>query len=110
MKSTLADETLALLECVEATVYLSHILLDLAQLANIKIKSFVDNKSLVDTLYSSKGIDDRGLRIDMAVLQDMLEKDEFDEMSWIDTSQQLANSLTKGSASTMQLRAAISKD
>ena len=56
VKSTLAAETLALLECVEAAVYLSNIVLNLAQLANKKIRCFVDNKSLVDTLYSLKGL------------------------------------------------------
>lgn len=70
----------------------------------------MDNKSLVDALHSCKNVDDRRLRIDIAVLRDMLERGEIGEVSWVDTSQQLADCLTKKGASTERLRAAVSRD
>ncbi|KAK3874883.1 hypothetical protein Pcinc_020202 [Petrolisthes cinctipes] len=110
VKSTLSAEALALLECAETAVYLASILSELSGSGKFKIKCFVDNKSLVDALYSSRSVEDRRLRIDIAVLQDMLERGEIDGVSWVDTSQQLADCLTKKGASTERLRAAVSRD
>ncbi|KAK3874911.1 hypothetical protein Pcinc_020228 [Petrolisthes cinctipes] len=110
VKSTLSAEDLALLECAETAVYLASILSELSGSGKFKIKCFVDNKSLVDALYSSRSVEDRRLQIDIAVLQDMLERGEIDGVSWVDTSQQLADCLTKKGTSTERLRAAVSGD
>lgn len=110
VKSTLSAETLALLEGAESAVYLSKILREISGCGDLKINCFVDNKSLVDALYSCRSIEDRRLRIDMAVLRDMLERKEITEVAWIDTSQQLADCLTKKGASPERLRAAVSRD
>ena len=74
------------------------------------IKGFVDNKSLVDALASSKQVEDRRLRIDIAVLDDMLAKKEINCVKWVDTCNQLADCLTKRGASTEKLRAALYKE
>ena len=110
VKSTLSAETLALLDGAESAVYLSKILREISGCGDLKIRCFVDNKSLVDALYSCRNIEDRRLRIDMAVLRDMLEKKDITEVAWIHTSQQLADCLTKKGASTERLRAAVSRD
>ena len=110
VKSTLSSETLALLECAETAIYLVNILSELSRCGKIKIYCFVDNRSLVDALYSCKNVEDRRLRIDVAVLQDMLERHEITKVSWVETSQQLADCLTKRGASTERLRTAISRD
>ena len=68
VKSTLSAEALALLECAEAAVYLANILHEVSGCGKLKIKCFVDNKSLVDALYSCKNVEDRRLRINIAVL------------------------------------------
>lgn len=110
VKSTLSAEALALLECAESAVYLARILSEISGGEKFKIKCYVDNKSLVDALHSYKNVDDRRLRIDIAVLRDMLERGEIGEVSWVDASQQLADCLTKKGASTERLRAAVSRD
>ncbi|KAK3896091.1 hypothetical protein Pcinc_000222 [Petrolisthes cinctipes] len=110
VKSTLSAETQALLEGAETAVYLSKILSEIEGCESLQIRCFVDNKSLVDALYSCRSVDDRRLRIDMAVLRDMLKKKEITEVAWIETSQQLADCLTKKGASTERLRAAVSRD
>ena len=108
VKSTIAAETLALLDCAEAAVYIANILQDLTGIV-LKICCRVDNKSLVDSLYSSKNVEDRRLRIDIDVLQDMIERKEIAEVSWVATQLQLANCLTKRGASTTELLEAISR-
>ena len=46
VKSTLAAETLALLDCAEAAVFLSSVMFELTE-HRVPIKCYVDNKSLV---------------------------------------------------------------
>ena len=71
---------------------------------------FFDNKSLVDALNSGRNVDDKRLRIDIAVLWGMLERREVTEVAWVDASGQLADCLTKKGASPERLQAAISKN
>ena len=110
VKSTLAAETLALLDCASAAVYIREVLLEICRCGPVPIRCYTDNKSLMDTLKSNKNVDDRRLRIDLAVLQDMVQKGDVNQISWVDTSHQLANCLTKRGAPAQQLRAAISRD
>ena len=98
VKSTLSAEALALLECAETAVYLANILHEISDCGRLKIRCFTDNKSLVDALYSCKGVEDMRLLIDIAVLCDMLEH-EVTEVAWVDTIGQLADCLTKKGAS-----------
>ena len=108
VKSTLAAETLALIDCAETAIYIKHILQELSKGFEIPIHCYTDNKSLADSLASKKQVDDRRLRIDMAYLKDMLNNEDISTVSWISTDRQLANSLTKRGASSEQLCAAIS--
>ena len=110
VKSTLAAETLALVEGAEVSFYIASILKEMTRTKEIPIKCKVDNKSLVDALSSSKQVDDKRLRIDIAVLDDMLERKEINQVSWVDTKCQLADCLTKRGASTEKLRAVLYKD
>ena len=106
VKSTLSAETLALLECAETAVYIAGIWKYVTRV-EIGVHCFIDNKSLYDVLQSAKMVDDRRLRIDLAVIRDMTEKREITSISWVDTSLQLADCLTKRGASTASLRAAV---
>lgn len=110
VKSTLSAEAMALLECAETAVYLASILREVTGCGSLKVKCFVDNKSLVEAIYSCRCVEDKRLRIDIAVLQDMIGHREIDEVVWLESSLQLADCLTKRGASTDRLRAAVSRD
>ena len=110
VKSTFAAETMALLEGAETAVYLANILREVTGCEKIPITCIVDNKSLVDALHSSNKIEDTRLRVDIAVLDDMISRKEICEVKWVDTTHQLADCLTKRGVSTERLRAAISRD
>ena len=103
VKSTLAAETLALIEAAEAAVFISRVISDLLDCINLEIQCFVDNKSLVDALHSSHRVEDKRLRIDIAVMQDMLDRKEVTSVKWVNTDDQLANCLTKRGASPLRL-------
>ena len=107
VKSTLAAEALALLDAAQAGVMFSHMMSELLMTPRPLVKCCVDNRSLVDALYSTKAVEDKHLRIDVAVLRDMINRGDLSEVSWVQSSRQLANALTKAGASTTQLVAAM---
>ena len=61
VKSTLAAETLALVDGASTAVYLAKILQEISGCKSIPVKCFVDNRSLVEALSSYKQVDDRHL-------------------------------------------------
>ena len=108
VKSTLAAETLALLDGAEAAYFIVNIISEILLIPHLQIHCNVDNKSLLEALYTSKLVDDRRLRIDIAVLQDMLNRKEITKVHWVDTAGQLADCLTKKGAPPGRLKGAIS--
>ena len=107
VKSTIAAETMALLEGAEASIYISGILKQLVSQSGIKIKCMTDNKSLYDALSSSKQVEDKRLRIDIAVIDDLLARSEIEKVLWVCGANQLADALTKKGVATDKLRAAL---
>ena len=111
VKSTIAAETLALLDGAESAVLLSHIVAELLGLEENRptVKCFVDNRSLVEALYSTKLVEDKLMRINMAVLRDMIQRGDLLRVSWVQSASQLADALTKRGANVGPLVAAISQ-
>ena len=109
VKSTLAAETLALLDGAEASILLANVIAEVLNLGTKKpiVRCFVDNKSLVDAVYSTKTIEDKLLRINMAVLRDHLSRRDLHDVTWVQTSCQLADALTKRGANAQPLLEAI---
>lgn len=107
VKSTLAAETMALLEVAECGYYVGRILEDIGIIKDIPIRCYVDNQSLVTALRSMRKVDDKYLRINIACLKGMLEKKDVSSIEWVNTGSQLANCLTKKGASPYSLIEAI---
>ena len=99
VKSTLAAETLAMVDLAEACIYYRKLIIDLLQLEdspkNIKIFCKTDNSCLFDAVHSTTQILDKRLRIEMAILRQMLDREEIAEISWIPANNQIADALTK---------------
>ena len=109
VKSTLAAETLALLDAAEAGVYLANLITEVMCLeCPPLVKCYVDNKSLVENLYSTKLVEDKQLRINIAVIRDMLERRDLSEVCWVQSARQIAIVLTKRGASAELLLSAVS--
>ena len=102
VRSTLAAESLALLEGLEEALYLRSVLMEIHISTTIPIVGFVDNKSLVEAIYSTKLVNDKRLRIDIGAIKEML-KSDIEQVKWLPGSSQLANCLTKRGASGEQL-------
>ena len=72
------------------------------------VKCYVDNRSLVDALKSTTSVEDKSLRINIAVLRDMLQRKDIEDVMWVKAAHQLANALTKKGASSDDLLCALS--
>ena len=100
-RSTLAAETMALIEGIEECLYLKSVLEELG--SSLPITAIVDSKCLHDAIYSTKLVDDKRLRIDIAALKQLIDQKKVAEIKWCSSEKQLANALTKRGASATQL-------
>ena len=102
-KSPLASETLALSEGADAGFYVSSLVQEIFNLPSFpSVKCFTDNRSLTDTLVTTRVITDRRLRVDVARLREMVAEKEID-VAWVNGRSQVADALTKRGASSASL-------
>ena len=99
VKSTHAAETLALVDATEAAVYFQNFMRELLGLSNdsksLKIHCKTDSNALYKSVHSNTQILDKRLRIETAILRQMIEKKEVASIDWVPSTEQLADSLTK---------------
>ena len=101
VRSTLAAETLALQEGLEEAMYIRTMIFELLG-HKVPIVGYVDNRSLVEAVYSTKQVNDRRLRIDMGAIKELL-NGEVKQIKWTPGFSQVANCLTKRGASGRDL-------
>ena len=102
VRSTIAAETLSLQEGLEEAIYVRAILQEVKLGENMPVVAYIDNKSVVEALYSTKSVDDKRLRIDLGAIKETICKDNV-IVKWIRGDLQLANSMTKRGASAKEL-------
>ena len=108
--STLAAETKALHKGAKISIYLATILKQMMPNIIVQIKCITDNKSLVDALSATNMMNDRWLRLSLLGLCQMLERGEIHKIEWIDTKNQLADTLTKKGTCRDKLIHSLSRD
>ena len=99
VRSTLAAEALALQEGIEEAMYIRHMMCEMLDLQshNLPIHAYIDSRSLLEALRSTKLVCDRRLRIDIGAMKQAIERD-IASVNWISGSDMLANPLTKRGA------------
>ena len=102
VRSTLAAETLSMVEATEHALYLRETLKELLPY-DLPITAIVDNKSLVESVNSTKLVDDKRLRIDLATVKELLKRGELAHIKWCPGEFQIANCMTKKGASSRDL-------
>ena len=95
VKSTTSAETMALLDGVEDCFLIAKLVCEMNQGLMLQVFARVDCKNLKDSLYSSKTIEDKRLKIDLCTARDYLRKGELTGVDLVDTKSQLADALTK---------------
>ena len=72
-QTALAAEYLAKLDAIYASFLIKSLLEELINCNNgIPVESIIDNKSLCETLYSTKCIEDKRLRVNVGILRERL--------------------------------------
>ena len=124
VRSTLAAETTAMVDVLDVGYYLSYCLSEIIHTSLkseqtvssragfcidslIPILAFTDNESLYRNAYSTTMVNEHRLRIDIAIVKQMLEKRELDGINWVSTDKQLADCLTKAGADPAKLMCAL---
>ena len=73
----------------------------------IPIIVYVDHQGAVESIHSTKLVDDKRLRIDIAAIKECLNREDIQEVRCCSGSDQLADCLTKRGASGEKLRAVL---
>ena len=94
VRSTLCAETISMVNALEDALLCKNIFHEISQLS-VPIYAFSDNKSLVETVYSTKIQQDKRLMVEIASLRSLIENSDVEELKWVPTDVQLADSLTK---------------
>ena len=71
--------------------------------ANIPIIAYTDNESLHKNTYSTTMAQEHCLRVNLSIIKEMLAKGELLQVSWIPSSDQLADCFTKDGANPIRL-------
>ena len=103
VRSTLAAEALAMGESLDCALYIRRMIKDILKL-DIPIERFTDNKSLCENLHSTKSVNDKRLRVDMASIKSLLENGDVKSVKWVCSRLQLADILTKRGVNSSTLR------
>ena len=61
----------------------------------LPIEAYVDNKSLIDALKSTKFVTDKRLRIDISSVKEMISNKQIKKVEWIPINKQLCELLNE---------------
>ena len=76
VNSTLAAETMALMNGIKDALYVKAVLLEMiGDVSLLEIECYVDNKGLVDAVHSTHLVEDKLTRISIATIKEHLEKE-----------------------------------
>ena len=111
VKSTLAAEGLILSEALDEAIYIKKIICDTLCIEfspeNIPIIGVTDQEGLAKNLNSTKLVDDKRLRIDLASIKENITKGLIREIRLTDSKNQIADALTKKGACNKNLLAVL---
>ena len=92
VRSTLSAETSAMVDALDITYFLSNVLSEVLFLTSVfhkmavnrvPILAFTDNESLYRTVHSTVMTNEHRLRIDIAVIKQMMSQNELRSINWI---------------------------
>ena len=108
-RSTIAAETLSVMNGCESSILIANQISEILKIAKMPIIVVTDNESLANAVRTTTSVEEKRLRIDMACLREMISTGEIQELKWVATEHQLADCLTKQGAKTDHLLALIKR-
>ena len=107
-RSTIAAETLSLVDACEASILIANQLREMLDCKDaLPITLVTDNESLANAVRSTTSVEEKRLRIDISALREMLNRREISQIKWVPTEDQLADCLTKQGAKLEKLLAVL---
>ena len=103
VKSTLADKVLSLVEAAESYSWLQNLLNEITGMEKLNIECKTDGQSVFNAVHSMTALLDKRLRVDVAILREMIGKGKIKKVIWVPTNDQLADCLTKRGSSPSKL-------
>ena len=105
-RSTLTAEAMAMLDAIDACIWLSHIVAEVADcdLQHVKVKT--DNMSLVESVHSTTAVEEKRLRVEIASIRESIRNKEV-SVEWVDKEKQLADVITKQGADSFKFMAVL---
>ena len=109
VKSSMAAETLALVEGIESALLIKSLLNEMLyqNKKTIPIEAITDSKSVFQSAHSTNQILDKGQRINMSMLREYIAMKEV-SLKWVSTDHQLANVLTKSGCDSSEILKRVS--
>ncbi len=109
VKSTIGAETMALLDAMDESLYQKEILCQILSLSknDLPIVGVVDHQGLWEAVRSTKLVEDRRLRIELAGVKESLQRGEIMEIRLCTSGEMLADCLTKKNADGRKLLAVL---
>ena len=94
--STIAAEGLSLQMAIAHAFFLRAVLAEITEvdMFKIPIRAYVDSRNLYEAVYSTKFVEDKKRRCDIAQIQESIEKEKVD-LRWTQAGSMLADCLTK---------------
>jgi hypothetical protein len=74
----------------------------------IKVEAVMDNKSLWENLHNTRQCEEKLLRNSIALIKEMMDRNEVKKVEWVDTTRMLADTLTKKSGHGSWVKKVIS--
>ena len=93
VRSTIAAEALSLQEGLEAVFFYRTMVEEILGIPNktIPITAYTDNKSVIEAVFSTKLVDEKRLRVDIAAIREFLKTNDIRQIKWCAGDSQLAN-------------------
>ena len=103
--STLEAEFLSLLSGLKEAIYVMEVIEEIYNLKEktVPVRTIVNSKSMVDAVHSTAPVEDKKLRRDVGRIKQMLNRNEVKSVSWCPGREQLADCMTKRTASVYNL-------
>ena len=107
-KSTLAAETIAMVDGTDAAIVTSKLLAEIIhnEKKSIPVEVITDNLSLFEAAHSTTSTTDRRLRIEMSIIRENMSRNQM-KLKWVRTDHQLADCLTKKGSDPRKLVAHV---
>ena len=108
VRSTIAAEALSLQEGMEDGIFLRSVITELIDPLSsvIPLQIYTDNKSVVESIHSTRMVEDKLLRLTFAALKESISSGDI-IVKWCPGNLQLANCMTKKGASGVQLTSVL---